>query len=365
MLTHRGTVELKTPRLTLRRYRIEDAEDTYRWCRDPEVSRYVTWEPHTSPEATAELLAGWIGKYEAPDYYHWTIEYEGASVGNIALMPKDRLESAEIGYALARSLWRQGIMTEAASVVVRFAFREVGMRRLVIRWIAENTGSGGVAQKCGFREEGIERQAFLGKDGKPHDIVRTSLLFDEWERLEAGADTVLETERLILRPARTSDFEAVHAYAADPESTRYMGWEPNTPEDTRRFLRTAENAWSAEDPKDFEFVLIRKSDGALVGGCGLYTTGELGEAGWILRPEFRRRGYATEAGEALLRFGFAERKLWRIRARCDSRNTPSWHVMERLGMRREGFFRQARRKGNEHADGLEYAILSEEWEAER
>ena len=362
MLTHKGTVEIHTPRLTLRRYRMEDTDDTYRWCRDPEVSKYVTWEPHASPEATAELLAGWIGKYEAPDYYHWTIEYEGASVGNIALMPKDCLESAEIGYALARSLWRQGIMTEAASAVVRFAFREVGMRRLVIRWIVENTGSGDVAHRCGFTREGIERDVFVDRDGKAHDILRASLLRDEFDRQQAGAGMVLETERMILRPARTSDFEAVYAYAGDAETTRYMIWGPNSPEDTRRFLRASETAWASRDPHDFDFVLIRKSDGELLGGCGLYESGDLGEVGWILRPEFRRRGYATEAGEALLRFGFAERKLWRIRARCDSRNTPSWHVMERLGMRREGFFRQARKKNSERADELEYAILRGEWE---
>lgn len=364
MLTHRGTEEIKTARLTLRRYRAEDTDDTYRWCRDPEVSKYVTWEPHASPEATAELLADWIARYESPDYYHWTIEFEGASVGNIALMPKDKQESAEIGYALARRLWRRGIMSEAASAVVDFAFREVGFRRLSIRYIAENAGSGGVALRCGFSREGIERALFPGRDGEAHDVIRTSLLREEWERQKKGAGTVLETERLLLRPARTSDFDAVHTYAGDAETTRYMYWGPNTPEDTRRFLRTAEISWAAEHPEEFDFVLIRKSDGTLLGGCSLFETGDLGEVGWILRPEFRRRGYATEAGEALLRFGFRDRGLWRIRARCDSRNTPSWHVMERLGMRREGFFRQARHKNGERADELEYAVLRSEWEAE-
>ena len=363
MLTHKGTVEIRTERLILRRYRMEDTDDTFAWCRDPEVPKYVAWEPHASPEATAELLTDWISKYEAPDYYHWTIEYAGASVGNIALMPKDKHESAEIGYALARPLWRQGIVSEAASAVVDFAFREIGFRRLSIRYLAENVGSGGVARRCGFTEEGIERAAFLTRDGAAHDIVRTSLLREEWERLKTGPATVLETERLILRPPRLSDLEAVQTYAGDADSTRYMSWGPNTPAQTRQFLRTAQIAWASAKPEDFEFVLIRKTDGVLLGGCGLYTTGELGEVGWILRPEFRRRGYATEAGEALLRFGFRDRGLWRIRARCDSRNRPSWHVMERLGMRREGCFRQARYKNGERADGLEYAILCEEWEA--
>ncbi len=67
-----------------------------------------------------------------------------------------------------------------------------------------------------------------------------------------------------------------------------------------------------------------------------------GEIGYIFNPDQHGRGYATEAANAMLRYGFEELGLHRIHARCDLRNSASWRVMERLGMRREAHFRRAR-----------------------
>jgi RimJ/RimL family protein N-acetyltransferase len=63
-----------------------------------------------------------------------------------------------------------------------------------------------------------------------------------------------------------------------------------------------------------------------------------GEIGWSLHPDAQGRGLATEGAREMLRIGFDELGLHRIVAGCDSRNTASLRVMERLGMRREAEF---------------------------
>ena len=56
-MNHLGTIELATERLTLRRFELEDAENMYyNWANDPEVTRYLTWQPHASVEVTEEII---------------------------------------------------------------------------------------------------------------------------------------------------------------------------------------------------------------------------------------------------------------------------------------------------------------------
>ena len=363
MLNHKGTVILKTERLILRPFRLSDAEDMYRnWASDPEVPKYVSWDVHESPAFTRELLKSWIAEYEKPDYYNWTLEYGGEVIGNAAVIPKDKREAAELGYSLSRRFWNRGIMTEAVSAITDFLFGEIGYHRLCIRNIRENPASGRVAEKCGYSLEGTEREAFPAKDGRFHDILSRSLLRDEWERQKAGAGDTVRTERLLLRPPRPEDFDAIQAWAGEPENTKYMSWGPNTPSDTAAYIRDCMTDWASAQPKRHEFVLERIEDGAVIGSGCVATEGPLGELGWILHPGYRHMGYAVEAGRGLLRYGFNGLGLHRIRARCDTRNLPSYRVMERLGMRREGEFLNARCTRGEWSDGYEYAILREEWE---
>ena len=141
-----------------------------------------------------------------------------------------------------------------------------------------------------------------------------------------------------------------------------MSWGPNTPSDTAAYIQETMTDWASASPRRHEFVMERIEDGTVIGSCCVFTDGPLGELGWILHPDCRHQGYALEAGRGLLRYGFRKLELHRIRARCDTRNLPSYRVMERLGMRREAEMRKARFTRGEWRDGYEYAILSEEWE---
>lgn len=180
----------------------------------------------------------------------------------------------------------------------------------------------------------------------------------------------LETQRLRLRPFEEGDFPLILGISSDPETVKhlyYWGRPGMTPEeDARRFLNYAMGAARETPIRSMEYCLVRKTDGAAIGDGSLELLGrDTGEIGWILLPACRGQGYAQEMARELLRYGFEEWGLSRIIAHCDARNAPSFHVMERLGMRREGValsVRPEKEIGGDKGDECTYAILREEWE---
>lgn len=183
MLTHKGTQTIYTERLTLRRFTVEDARQMYdNWASDPRVTRFLTWEPHASPELTAQLLNEWTEAYQSLNNYNWVMEYEGQCIGNISVVRcSDRSEYAELGYCMGYDYWNKGLMTEAVKAVVAFLFEEVGCHRIVIRHAVKNPASGRVAQKCGLTYEGTERGVFKNRDGEFLDIAGYAILREEWD----------------------------------------------------------------------------------------------------------------------------------------------------------------------------------------
>ena len=177
---------------------------------------------------------------------------------------------------------------------------------------------------------------------------------------------VLETPRLALRDLRDSDFERVYAYATDNEVVRYLDWGPNSVEDTTRFLTLARKARESSPRTAYHLAIALRTDDRAVGGCRIEirdAATEAGDLGYVLDRAHWGHGYATEAGRALLAFGFEGLGLHRIWTRCDIRNIASARVLEKLGMRREGLLRHdVRRKGEWH-DSYLYAILEPEWHA--
>jgi len=169
---------------------------------------------------------------------------------------------------------------------------------------------------------------------------------------------ILETERLLLRPFNPDDFEAVHSWASDPENTRYMAWGPNTEEQTREVITSFVTVG-----KDFAVVL--KSTGHVIGSCGVYpdSDNDTGVLGWILHKDYWKRGYGTELGGELIRYGFETLKLRRLTAPCAAENYGSCRVMERNGMRREALNVKAfwARVDKVWVDKAEYAILAEDY----
>jgi len=174
---------------------------------------------------------------------------------------------------------------------------------------------------------------------------------------------VLETDRLILRELDLDDFEAVHAYASDPEAVRYMTWGPNTEQETLDFLEGA-RASAAEEPRTgYELAVVTKADGRLVGCIGLHLRSDESTAmlGYCLHPDAWGQGYATEAARGVLGLGFDVLLLHRVWAGCDPDNIASARVLQKVGMSLEGRLREDLRIRGVYRDTLVFGILEREW----
>ena len=167
MLTQKGTQTIRTERLILRRFRMDDAKAMFsNWASDEAVTKYLTWPTHTALEQSKWVLNEWVSGYERDDFYLWAIEFEGQAIGSISVVDLNvGVKKAHIGYCIGRPWWRKGIMSEALKAVMDFLFDEVGMNRCEACFDPRNPNSGRVMAKCGMKYEGTLRQCGRNNQG--------------------------------------------------------------------------------------------------------------------------------------------------------------------------------------------------------
>jgi RimJ/RimL family protein N-acetyltransferase len=177
----------------------------------------------------------------------------------------------------------------------------------------------------------------------------------------------LQTERLILRPFRAEDLEALHAIQSDESVTRYLYWEPRTLDEVRDTIRRKVGECVARPGGTLSIAVTLRDDDFLIGDCTLHATAEhrQGEIGFVFNPAFHGRGYATEAGRVLLQLAFDGLRLHRVMGRLEARNRASAAVLERLGMRCEAHLIENEYVKGEWQSELVYALLESEWRAQQ
>ena len=146
----------------------------------------------------------------------------------------------------------------------------------------------------------------------------------------------LETPRLLLRPFGFGDAALVHAVYSDPAVMRYVATGPMADiANTERLLQDYE-AHQRRHGYSF-WAVIERSSGTLIGDAGLYLTpaGEV-ELGYTLGAAWWGRGYATEAAGRWLSTAFEELAVQEVIALAEPANVASLHVLDKLGMRRDG-----------------------------
>ena len=176
------------------------------------------------------------------------------------------------------------------------------------------------------------------------------------------------TKRLIICRMTETDLLDFLTYQTHPKVLRYMPVEPLTEERAMRFLARQAVVEIGDEGGYIVFAIHHISDAKMIGEVGinlLPLAQSKGEIGWSLHPIYQGHGYATEAAQVLLSYGFAHRKLHRITSICDTRNTASFRLMERLGMRREGHLRQSQFIKGSWQDEYIYALLDDEWLAQQ
>jgi len=179
----------------------------------------------------------------------------------------------------------------------------------------------------------------------------------------------VQTERLLLRRATRDDLDVTWGFRRLPQVHDWLGAATATYDAYReRYFRE----------KRLADLLIVELDGQVIGDLMLkvedgWAQEEVadqakrvqGELGWSFDPAFGGKGYATEAVRALVGLCFGPLGLRRLHADCFFDNEASWRLMERLGMRRElHAVKESLHRTKGWLDGLSYALLAQEWDAE-
>lgn len=193
----------------------------------------------------------------------------------------------------------------------------------------------------------------------------------------------IRTGRLLLRQFTPDDVDDVLEYVNDQEWAQYQVNIQPTPY-TRKDIETLVDMFS--NPSYWEkghpglpfpgngagllriFAVVL--DGRAIGEIALNQReldlpNERVEIAYTLSRKYWNRGLATEAARAVMDWVFRNYDINRLYAWCDPRNTGSWRVLEKLGMKREGLLREHMKEDGEFRDQLYYGILRSEWEAGR
>lgn len=192
MLNHIGTQIIQTDRLSLRSFKMSDAEQIFNnWAKDPKNVEYLSWQAHKNVEETGKILSQWLELYNNKDYYRWCITLKGTNevIGGIDVIKIiENRSTCEIGYVLSKRYWNRGIMTEALAAVINYLFTKVGFNRIQLRHSIGNEASGKVMRKCGMQFEGVLRQYGLRNTGEHCDSAIYSILKEEYKIIVDGAD---------------------------------------------------------------------------------------------------------------------------------------------------------------------------------
>jgi ribosomal-protein-alanine N-acetyltransferase len=175
---------------------------------------------------------------------------------------------------------------------------------------------------------------------------------------------IMETERLIIRKFKEDDWKDLYEYLSQESVVKYEPYDVCNEDESK------EEAIYRSNNDAFWAVCLKESN-KLIGNVYFQQQGPkeflTWEIGYVFNPAYYGKGYATEACKRVLKYGFEELGIHRVIGKCNPENAPSWRLLERLSMRREGYFKKPSYfkktidgKAIWH-DAYQYSILEEEW----
>lgn len=177
-------------------------------------------------------------------------------------------------------------------------------------------------------------------------------------------DIILDSERLILRRFTERDWMDLYEYLSLEDVVKYEPYDVQTEDECKRI------AQNRATNTDFWAVCL-KENGKVIGNIYFSRQEPLDfltwEVGYVFNPKYGKQGYATEATQLIINYGFQTLGAHRIVARCNPLNVPSWKVMERVNMTREGHIRKpAFFKSDDCGnpiwhDAYQYAIIEDDF----
>ena len=157
----KGTMELRTGRLLLRRYRTGDSGILHReFGLNEKMYKYSGWNPYATQEMADASVRRFLDSYQDPSFYGWAIELRNGQknfAGTIGAYDLDPEKGTiEVGLSIRESLWGQGIATEALRAVLTYLTEEEGIPCVTAWCAADNIGSRRAMEAAGMQLAALE-----------------------------------------------------------------------------------------------------------------------------------------------------------------------------------------------------------------
>jgi [ribosomal protein S5]-alanine N-acetyltransferase len=153
---------LETERLSLRQPATEDAVLIFeQYAQDPEVTKYISWQPHKSVRETDEFIDRCISVWANNSAFPYVLicKEDAQLIGMIEI--RINQYKADLGYVLAKSEWGKGYMTEAMQALTDWALGQDEIYRVWAICDVENPASARVMEKVGMQREGVLKRWFI------------------------------------------------------------------------------------------------------------------------------------------------------------------------------------------------------------
>lgn len=142
---------LKTDRLILRRWRDNDYISFFKFAQEPDIAYKSGWFPHSTPKQSLDVIKNVYLKSDT-----FAITYNNDLIGSINLFNNKhstiglKFFETELGYWIGKPYWNKGFATEAAKIMLEYAFSEKNKKRIYACSTRDNVESKNVQRKCGF-----------------------------------------------------------------------------------------------------------------------------------------------------------------------------------------------------------------------
>lgn len=166
----------------MRSFEVSDAQELYDAVNASRkhLGPWLDWvNKTTKPEQSLHFIQQSLQKAHTQEGLDLALVYDGKIIGGIGMHHWEQdTRRAEIGYWIVADYEGRGIVSKSLTGFTGFLFDKIGLNKIEIHFVAANTRSAHIAERLGFKIEGIIRQSIM-RNGMPEDVVIAGLLKGE------------------------------------------------------------------------------------------------------------------------------------------------------------------------------------------
>lgn len=170
--------------ILLHPYSVDDAQELFDAVNNSRrhLHPWLNWvDATTKPEHSLQFIQQSLHKLNTQESLDLGIFYKGRIIGGIGMHHWElTTKKAQIGYWISHEYEGKGFVNKCLVKFIDYLFEKIGLNKIEIHFIPANKRSARVAQRLGFKTEGLIRQSIM-RNGLPEDVVIMGLLRSEWK----------------------------------------------------------------------------------------------------------------------------------------------------------------------------------------